>query len=329
MNSQAWWRDAAIYQVYPRSFRDSNGDGEGDLQGVIARIPYLADLGIDAIWLSPFYKSPNRDGGYDVADPRDVDPRFGTLADAKQLIEAAHERGIRFIADIVPNHFSSDHIWFQEALNSPKGSAARSRFHFYDGRGENGEVPPNNWISIFRGPAWTRTPDGQWYLHLFDSSQPDLNWNNPDVATDFEKTLRFWLDLGVDGFRSRTRIGWPRTRGVDGNVLIAYSLESTGSLSKANTPKTHSCKVVRRATITPGYRRESWLDSQQKMILGMLLTSLLVVAVCCSSLGQEFPPILVCRRTVGLAASTTPNIPRRASRLKKSFRVKCSAADLS
>ena len=201
MNSSAWWRDAAIYQVYPRSFRDSNGDGEGDLQGVIAGLPYLADLGIDAIWLSPFYKSPNKDGGYDVSDPRDVDPRFGTLADAKELIEAAHSHGIKFIADIVPNHFSSEHIWFQEALASPKGSAARSRFHFYDGRGENGEIPPNNWISIFRGPAWTRTADGQWYLHLFDSSQPDLNWDNPDVMADFEKTLRFWLDLGVDGFR--------------------------------------------------------------------------------------------------------------------------------
>ena len=191
MNSSAWWRDAAIYQVYPRSFRDSNGDGEGDLQGVIAGLPYLADLGIDAIWLSPFYKSPNKDGGYDVADPRDVDPRFGTLSDAKELIDAAHSHGIKFIADIVPNHFSSEHIWFQEALASERGSAARSRFHFYDGRGENGEIPPNNWISIFRGPAWTRIPDGQWYLHLFDSSQPDLNWDNPDVMEDFEKTLRF------------------------------------------------------------------------------------------------------------------------------------------
>ncbi len=201
MNSPVWWRDAAIYQVYPRSFRDSNGDGEGDLQGVIAGLPYLADLGVDAIWLSPFYKSPNKDGGYDVSDPRDVDPRFGTLADAKDLIAAAHAHGIKFITDIVPNHFSADHRWFQEALAAPKGSIARSRFHFYDGRGENGEIPPNNWISIFRGPAWTRTPDGQWYLHLFDSSQPDLNWDIPDVAADFEETLRFWLDLGVDGFR--------------------------------------------------------------------------------------------------------------------------------
>ena len=200
-DKKLWWRDAVIYQVYPRSFRDSNGDGEGDLQGVIAGLPYLADLGVDAIWLSPFYKSPNKDGGYDVSDPRDVDPRFGTLADAKALIEAAHSHGIKFIADIVPNHFSSEHKWFKAALASPKGSAERARFHFHDGRGENGELPPNNWISLFRGPAWTRTADGQWYLHLFDSSQPDLNWENPEVAADFEKTLRFWLDLGADGFR--------------------------------------------------------------------------------------------------------------------------------
>lgn len=217
MKLGAWWRDAAIYQVYPRSFRDSNGDGEGDLQGVLAGLPYLADLGIDAIWLSPFYKSPNKDGGYDVSDPRDVDPRFGTLADAKELIDAAHSHGIKFIADIVPNHFSSDHPWFQEALAAPKGSAARSRFHFYDGRGESGEIAPNNWISIFRGSAWTRIPDGQWYLHLFDSSQPDLNWNNPDVVADFEKTLRFWLDLGVDGFRIDVAHG-----AVKENILIDH-----------------------------------------------------------------------------------------------------------
>lgn len=196
-----WWRDAVIYQVYPRSFSDSNGDGEGDLNGVISGLPYLAELGVDAIWLSPFYKSPNKDGGYDVADPRDVDPRFGTLKDAKNLIEAAHAHGIKFIADIVPNHFSSEHEWFKAALASSKGSPERARFHFYDGRGENGELPPNNWISLFRGPSWTRVADGQWYLHLFDSSQPDLNWQNKDVAEDFEKTLRFWLDLGVDGFR--------------------------------------------------------------------------------------------------------------------------------
>jgi len=205
MNSQ-WWREAAIYQVYPRSFQDSNGDGEGDLNGVISRLGYLKELGIDAIWLSPFYTSPNNDGGYDVADPRDVDPRFGNLGDAINLIERAHEIGLKIIVDIVPNHFSTEHRWFKEALASKPGSQARSRFHFYDGRGEHGEIPPNNWCSIFGGPAWTRIresdgSEGQWYLHLFDSTQADLNWENPEVWSDFESTLRFWLDKGVDGFR--------------------------------------------------------------------------------------------------------------------------------
>lgn len=206
MPGNAWWRDAAIYQIYPRSFQDTNGDGEGDLKGVIRRLPYLKQLGIDAIWLSPFYKSPNRDGGYDVADPRDVDPRFGSLDDAKELILRTHEEGIRIIVDIVPNHFSSDHIWFQEALVAAPGSPARNRFHFHEGRGPGKSEPPNNWYSLFGGPAWTRVVEptgeyGQWYLHLFDESQPDLNWENPEVQADFEKTLRFWLDLGVDGFR--------------------------------------------------------------------------------------------------------------------------------
>jgi alpha-glucosidase len=201
LKRDAWWRDAVIYQIYPRSFRDSNGDGEGDLKGITEGLPYLASLGIDAIWLSPIYRSPNNDGFYDVADPRDIDPLFGTLADAELLIKEAHEAGLKVIFDIIPNHFSSSHVWFQAALDSAPGSAERARFHFYDGRGENGELPPNNWNSLFTGSAWTRVPDGQWYLHLFDSSQPDLNWDNLEVHADFEKTIRFWLDRGIDGFR--------------------------------------------------------------------------------------------------------------------------------
>jgi alpha-glucosidase len=201
-----WWRDAVIYQVYPRSFKDSNGDGVGDIRGVIQGLPYLSSLGIDAIWLSPFYKTPNKDGGYDVADPRDVDPSFGTLKDAEELINEAHNFGIKVIFDIIPNHFSSDHVWFKAALASAPGSPERARFHFYDGRGVDGNEPPNNWNSLFNGAAWTRVTEtdgkpGQWYLHLFDSSQPDLNWENPEVMDDFKKTLRFWLDRGVDGFR--------------------------------------------------------------------------------------------------------------------------------
>ena len=194
-----WWNEAVIYQIYPRSFQDSNGDGEGDLKGITSRLEYVRDLGVDAIWLSPFYTSPNKDGGYDVANPRDVDPRFGTLADAKELFDKAHSLGLKVVVDIVPNHFSDQHHWFKEALAAPKDSAARNRFHFYDGKDKN--TPPNNWISLFGGAAWTQVADGQWYLHLFDSSQPDLNWENPEVMADFEKTIRFWLDLGADCFR--------------------------------------------------------------------------------------------------------------------------------
>lgn len=204
--SREWWRSAVIYQVYPRSFADSNGDGMGDLPGITSRMGSLASLGIDAIWLSPFMRSPQRDAGYDVSDYKDVDPLFGTLADFDQMVETAHANGIRVLVDLVPNHTSSEHRWFKAALAAEPGSKERGFYHFKDGRGENGELPPNNWLSLFGGPAWTRTtnPDGsagQWYCHLFDSSQPDLNWENPAVQEEFESILRFWLDRGVDGFR--------------------------------------------------------------------------------------------------------------------------------
>lgn len=201
-----WWVDAVVYQVYPRSFADGNGDGMGDLPGVTSRIPYLRTLGVDAIWLSPFYLSPQHDGGYDVADYRTVDPRFGTLADADALIEAAHEADIRVIVDLVPNHTSSEHPWFQAALAAAPGSPERARYHFVEGRGEDGELPPNNWQSVFGGGAWSRVTEadgtpGQWYLHLFDTTQPDLNWEDEEVREEFRAILRFWLDRGVDGFR--------------------------------------------------------------------------------------------------------------------------------
>ncbi|MFI2707943.1 alpha-amylase family glycosyl hydrolase, partial [Nocardioides sp. CER28] len=204
-----WWRHAVTYQVYPRSFADANGDGIGDLPGITSRLPYLRDLGVDALWISPFYTSPQKDHGYDVADYRDVDPLFGSLADADALIARAHELGLRLIVDLVPNHTSSEHEWFKAALAAPPGSPERARYLFRDGRGPNGDEPPNNWRSVFGGSAWTRVPDhstgsgqgGQWYLHLFDSSQPDLDWRNPEVGDMFEDVLRFWLDRGVDGFR--------------------------------------------------------------------------------------------------------------------------------
>jgi len=196
-----WWRSGVIYQIYPRSFADSNGDGMGDLVGITKHLGDIADLGVDAIWLSPFYSSPQKDAGYDVSDYRGVDPLFGSLADFDALVDRAHELNLRVMIDLVPNHTSDQHNWFQEALVSPVGSAARNYYHFKDGRGESGELPPNNWQSMFGGPAWTRLEDGQWYLHLFDSSQPDLNWENPAVHREFEAILRFWLDRGIDGFR--------------------------------------------------------------------------------------------------------------------------------
>ena len=196
-----WWRSGVIYQIYPRSFLDSNGDGMGDLPGITKGLSALKELGVDAVWLSPFYSSPQKDAGYDVSNYVEVDPIFGTLEDFDLLLDSAHQLGLRVMIDLVPNHSSDQHEWFQRALNSPKGSPERNFYHFKDGRGENGELPPNNWVSMFGGPAWTRVEDGQWYCHLFDSSQPDLNWSNPEVGGEFEKILRFWLDKGVDGFR--------------------------------------------------------------------------------------------------------------------------------
>ncbi|MEY4320910.1 MAG: hypothetical protein RLZZ471_851 [Actinomycetota bacterium] len=191
-----WWRSAVIYQIYPRSFADSNGDGMGDLPGITSRLESLAALGIDAIWLSPFMRSPQKDAGYDVSDYKDVDPLFGTLADFDAMTYRAHELGIRVLVDLVPNHTSDQHQWFQAALNSAPGSLERDFYHF-----KTSDGVPNNWQSMFGGPAWTQVADGQWYLHLFDSSQPDLNWDNPRVQEEFESILRFWLDRGVDGFR--------------------------------------------------------------------------------------------------------------------------------
>ncbi len=196
-----WWRQAVVYQVYPRSFADVNGDGLGDIRGVTSRLPYLRRLGVDAVWLSPFYPSALADGGYDVDDYRDVDPRLGTLADADEMIARAHELGMKVVVDVVPNHTSDRHAWFTEALASPPGSPARDRYVFRDGKGPDGSRPPSDWMSHFGGPAWTRVPDGQWYLHLFAREQPDLNWASQEVREDFLHTLRFWSDRGVDGFR--------------------------------------------------------------------------------------------------------------------------------
>ncbi|HEY0119952.1 MAG TPA: glycoside hydrolase family 13 protein [Cellulomonas sp.] len=230
---EPWWRQAVIYQVYPRSFADHDGDGIGDLPGVTAHLPHLAELGVDALWLSPFYRSPQVDGGYDVADYRDVDPLFGTLADFDGLLERAHSSGLRVVVDLVPNHTSDQHAWFRAALAAAAGSRERARYVFRDGRGPGGDQPPNNWRSVFGGPAWERAADpdgapGQWYLHLFDARQPDLDWANPEVRAEFESVLRFWLDRGVDGFRVDVAHGLVKADGLpdwDGPATIGTSRE--------------------------------------------------------------------------------------------------------
>ncbi|MCB5169312.1 glycoside hydrolase family 13 protein [Streptomyces bambusae] len=209
-----WWRDAVIYQVYVRSFADGDGDGVGDLRGVRERLPHLARLGVDAVWLTPFYVSPQADGGYDVADYRAVDPLFGDLADAAGLVAAAHGLGLRVIVDVVPNHTSDRHPWFLAARAGRPGCPDRARYHFRPGRGADGALPPNDWESVFGGPAWTRLPDGEWYLHLFAPEQPDLNWAHPEVPEEFADILRFWLDLGVDGFRVDVAHGMVKPPGL-------------------------------------------------------------------------------------------------------------------
>jgi len=214
-----WWRTAVIYQVYPRSFADGDGDGIGDLRGVTARLGHLTRLGVDAVWLSPFYRSPQHDAGYDVTDYRDIDPVFGTLEDADALIAETHRLGLRLIMDLVPNHTSSAHPWFQAALEAAPSSPERARYIFRDGKGARGDQPPNDWTSVFGGPAWIRVTEsdgsaGQWYLHLFDVTQPDLDWTNPEVRAEFESVLRFWLDRGVDGFRVDVSHGLVKAEGL-------------------------------------------------------------------------------------------------------------------
>lgn len=201
-----WWRDAVIYEVYPRSFADGDGDGTGDLAGVRSRLPYLRDLGVDALWFTPWYASPLADGGYDVADYRAIDPAFGTLEEAEALVAEALALGIRTIVDVVPNHVSDRHPWFRAALAAGPGSPERSRFWFHPGTGPDGSGIPTHWVSSFGGSTWTRTtePDGtpgEWYLHLFAPEQPDLNWTHPDVWAEHEDVLRFWFDRGVAGIR--------------------------------------------------------------------------------------------------------------------------------
>jgi alpha-glucosidase len=234
---EAWWASAVVYQIYPRSFADANGDGMGDLRGVTARLPYLKKLGVDAVWLSPFYKSPQADAGYDVADYRQVDPMFGSLDDFDEMLRKAHGLGVNVIVDLVPNHTSDEHVWFREALAADPGSAARERYIFRPGKDEvegsgDGNIAPNNWKSIFGGPAWTRTTNadgtpGHWYLHLFDTKQPDLNWENPEVWEEMRSVIRFWLDRGVDGFRVDVAHGMVKEAGLPDWDGVAAMVEGS------------------------------------------------------------------------------------------------------
>ncbi|GGK93387.1 alpha-glucosidase [Sphaerisporangium melleum] len=266
-----WWRDAVIYQVYVRSFADGNGDGVGDLLGVRSRLDYLAGLGVDALWLTPFYTSPMADFGYDVADYRDVDPIFGTLADARALIEDAHGHGMRVIIDVVPNHTSDRHAWFLAAVQAGPGTPERARYIFRPGRGEAGELPPNDWESVFGGPAWTRLPGGEWYLHLFAPEQPDLNWENPEVHAEFESVLRFWLDLGVDGFRIDVAHGMVKAAGLpDIGATGQVTMLGTAVLPYFDQDGVHEIHRAWRRVLDSydGERigvAEAWAPSQQRL----------------------------------------------------------------
>lgn len=228
--SDGWWRNGVIYQVYVRSFADGNGDGTGDINGIRSKLPYLAELGVDGLWVNPWYKSPLHDGGYDVADYREIEPRYGTLDDAKAMISEAHELGLRVLVDLVPNHTSNEHEWFTEAIGAPIGHPARDRYLIRPGKGSDGAQPPTNWKSVFGGPAWAQLDDGEWYLHIFDHTQPDLNWTNPEVQAEFRDIFRFWLDLGADGFRVDV------AHGLAKDMTFPDEIDSGELLSNAKVP---------------------------------------------------------------------------------------------
>ncbi|MGW0792732.1 glycoside hydrolase family 13 protein [Streptomyces sp. NPDC002911] len=266
-----WWRDAVIYQIYVRSFLDSTGDGIGDLAGVRAGLPYLKKLDVDGIWLSPFYPSPQHDHGYDVADYCGVDPVFGDLDEFDLLVRDARRLGVKVLLDIVPNHCSSEHPWFREALAAGPDAPARTRFHFADGRGPDGEEPPNNWRAMFGGPAWSRTTDpdgtpGQWYLHLFTPEQPDLNWRNPEVGAHFDHVLRFWLDRGIDGFRIDVAAGLFKHRELpdsDDPGIDERTRDSVNPLAW-NQPEVHDVWRAWRAVCEEYTAR----DGRERLLVG-------------------------------------------------------------
>ena len=290
LDESDWWRRAVVYQIYPKSFADGNGDGIGDLPGALSRLDYLRALGVDAVWFSPIFPSPQCDGGYDVSDYRDIDPMFGSLADGETFIREAHARGIRVILDIVPNHTSSKHRFFREALATPPGSPAWGRYHCVRGRGANGELPPNNWQSIFGGLAWTQllasadgkstivgdstasagAPTGWWYLNLFDTHQPDVNWDHPDIVHEFDETLRFWFDRGVDGIRIDVAQGMIKQRGypdvLDSNdpALLDPHARPYFDQPEVHEVYRHWRKIADSYAPPRVFVAEAWLDTPEK-----------------------------------------------------------------
>lgn len=269
-----WWRRGVVYQVYVRSYADSNGDGTGDINGLRSRLPYLAELGIDAIWVNPWYKSPLTDGGYDVADYREIEERYGHIDDAFAMIAEAHELGIKLITDLVPNHTSDQHAWFQEAISSPPGHPSRDRYHIRPGKGPDGSEPPTNWVSVFGGSAWKRLDDGEWFLHLFNEHQPDLDWTNPEVRAEFESILKFWLDNGADGFRVDVAHGLAKDPAFPDDEEVAVLLASATRPDHPFWDRDELHQIVRDwRAILDSYEgdrmmvAEAWVNSQDRLAL--------------------------------------------------------------
>lgn len=263
-----WWKTAVVYQLYIRSFADGNGDGIGDVAGIRARLPYLAALGVDAVWINPWYPSPMADAGYDVADYRDIEPDYGTLAEGQAMIDEAHALGIRVILDIVPNHTSDQHRWFQQALRDEPG--ARDRYVFRAGRGVNGELPPNDWQSVFGGRAWTRIADGSWYLHLFAPGQPDLNWDNAEVRAEFEDVLAFWFAKGVDGFRIDVAHGLVKAAGLPDRGKVTAGAQHNGAHPAWDQDGVHEIyrgwrAVANRFAPERIFIAEAWVPSNERL----------------------------------------------------------------
>jgi alpha-glucosidase len=276
---EPWWRSAVVYQIYIRSFADGDGDGIGDIAGLRARLPYLARLGVDAVWVNPWYPSPMKDAGYDVSDFRDIEPVFGTLAEAEAMIDEAHHLGIRVLLDIVPNHVSDQHAWFQQALAVAPGSSERARFIFRDGRGPGGDEPPNDWVSRFGGPAWTRVTEadgrpGQWYLHLFTPEQPDLDWNDDTVQTEFEETMHFWFERGVDGFRIDVAHGLVKAEGLPDVGSIVWPPTTSDPVDHPHWDRDDVHDIYRRwRALADAYEdprifvAEAWVHNAERLAL--------------------------------------------------------------